>query len=410
MSIDAWARFRQRLMDHNQRARYLAEWSNIRGLTELPVEQARVRLRAMVDVESMDEGAFQCFRNAMILINAAYMCRSGLEGITDPVEWEKRYHAYLTGGELDAARYNVFLTLRGELENIRKPQDQQPPYSQEELSFGSECDALFGRLAIAMNRAGPGLASRELIIELRALTEEYGQLLQSARPENRARRQAREAIANATYAIARTYLILGEYSKAEQWFVHALNASETLGDRNGAQDSRRQLAALAVTARGDVDGAMQANLKVLTGNRDQRRTLDRAGALVGQLSLCLKAGDTFEAKKLLTAAVEELELQHYLDPVPEGVETRFGQWVEAVPSALCGNEFLRELAMVVQLYAAVFAAKAQLSEDSWASEQTKALSALVRRMAREEFDAEAEFDRLFTLASIRPLAPYGVGA
>jgi hypothetical protein len=91
----------------------------------------------MVGAERMDEGAFQCFRNAMSLVNAAYMRRSGLEGIT----------AYLAGPEPDAARYNMFLMLRGELENLRKPQDQQPPYSREELGLGAACNALFSRLA-----------------------------------------------------------------------------------------------------------------------------------------------------------------------------------------------------------------------------------------------------------------------
>ena len=196
MSVNAWERFRQRLMEGNIQARYLNEWSKIRALTELPENESRKRLPTMVSVDHMDEAAFQYFRNAMILVNAAYTHRAGLVGITDPVEGQRRLDAYLASTEPDAARYKTFLTLRVDLEKIRRPQDQSPPYTPEELSLSEACNALFSRLAIAMNKAVPGLASKEVIDALQDVIGDYEKLKDQSKENNRARRQALERVMN----------------------------------------------------------------------------------------------------------------------------------------------------------------------------------------------------------------------
>jgi hypothetical protein len=406
-SADAWGRFRQRLMADNQQDRYLEEWSRIRRLTQLPPHEALEALRAMISAERMDEPAFQLFRNAMVLVNAAYTQRAGVGGISDPAEWQRRWEAYCVRPDSDAVPFEAYFRLRVEIDSIRKPRDQQPPYSPDELSLSAACNALYNQLAVALLRAGPGLAAQPVIDTLAQLIRNYQSLLAQSAPENRARRQAREAIAEAQYAAGRTCLILSRYQDARGWFQDALSTFEALGDLNGAQSSRQQLVSLAVVESGDVDAAVRANLEVLTGDKTNARTLDRATALAAQLRQSLKVGDTFEATALLSATVEALRQQQYLDPGRAPVESYFGQWVESVPGSLEGNDFLRELGQVVQLYAEVYGARAMLSTWPEAGEQLQALSALVNRMGAESLSADRDLQRRFTLASARPLASEG---
>jgi hypothetical protein len=381
--MDMWVRFRERVLGDNLQLATCQAWQEIGALIKLPEEEAERRLRSMV-IDRMDEAAFVRFRNAMVLVNAAYAQRGELVGP-------------------EAGHYERFKALRGALENLRKPKDQQPPYTAEEFELSERCNELFNRLAIAMNNAAPGAASQEVVDELAELIEAHRQLLAEASPVNRGRKQAFEAIAEATYASGRAHLILRNYGEAQQRFQSALEAFTDLGDEKNAQASQLQLAGLAILG-GDVDAAVRANLEVLTGEKVQGRSLNRAAALISQLTQTVKVGDTFEAAELLTAAMAELAQQLYAYPGTDDIEPAFANWVEAVPSGLQGNDFLRELAQVLQLYAAIYGARTVLEPDSRAERQLQAMPALMNRMFEESLKADADLQQRFTAASARPLA------
>lgn len=405
---DAWARFRQRIIDGNQQAEVLKAWRDIAALTRLPGNESLERLRTIV-IDQMDEAAFQLFWNAMILVNATYAQRAGLLGVNDPAEWQKQLHVYLDGSDTDAAQYGRFLTLRCALEEFRKPKELAPPYSAEELELSGQCNELFNRLAIVLIQAAPGAASHDVIDELAEIIGLHRELLVHAKPTNRARRQVLEAIAEATYATGRTHLILKKYGEAERSFQIALEAFEALGASNDAQASRQQLAGISIQS-GNVDAAVRANLEVLTGEEGQARSLQRASALVSQLTQTVKVGDAYEADKLLESAVAELERQLYLDPGRDGIERSFAKWVEMVPAGLRGNDFFRELAQVVQLYAGIYGARATLRADELAQDQLRALLALLDPMSEESLNADEDLQQRFLAASAQPLAADSVTA
>jgi tetratricopeptide (TPR) repeat protein len=360
----------------------LKAWREIGALTRLPEDEALQRLQTMV--AGMDEAAFVLFRNAMILVNATYGQRGDLAGT-------------------EALQYERFVNLRCALENLRKPKDRQPPYTAEELELSARCNQLFNRLATALNNAAPGVASPAVADELGEIVEEHRKLLAEASPDNRGRRQALEAIAEATYARGRVYLIVRNYREAEGCFQRALEAFTALGDEKDAQASRQQLAGL-VNLSGNLDAGMRANLEILTGETGQGRSLSRAAALTSQLVETVRVGDAFEAAKLVKAAIAELERQLYVYPGMEAIEPAFARWIEMVPSGLQGNDFLRELAQVAQLYSAIYGAQATLDPDSRAEQQLRILAALMDPMFEECFQADADLQQRFAAASARPLA------
>ena len=303
-------------------------------------------------------------------------------GITDPVEGQRRFDAYLASTEPDAARYKTFLTLRVDLEKIRRPQDQSPPYTPEELSLSEACNALWSRLAIAMKKAGPGLASKEVIDELQDVIGDYEKLKDQSKENNRAHRQALEAIAAAKSAVARTYLILRDYKNAQQWYQAALEAFKALGDQDGAQASQQQLASLRVVESGDVDAAVRSNLEVLTGEKGQARSFNRAGDLVGQLGQALSVGDVFEATKLRAAAEDELKRQQYFDPGFADVEPIFGNGSKPYRRSP-RDGFLSRIGSSRTALRGRFRSAGHTRAGSRPREQLRALPALMNRMGRE---------------------------
>jgi hypothetical protein len=399
---DGWARFRERIIEGTQQVGTLRAWEEIAALTRLPEQESIDRLKALVN-DQMDEGAFLTFRNAMVLVNSVYSQRAGLPGIQDQTEWLRRYNAYLAGPDAEAPQYDRYWSLRATLDAIRKPKEQAPPYDAEEFALAEQCNVLFNELAILLIQASPAAASQKVLDALAMLIARYRNLLAETRPENRSRRQVFEAIASATYATGRTHLILKDYPKAKQFFQSALEAYAALGDLQDAQVCRQQLAALSLLG-GNVDAAMRANLEVLTAQKEQPRSLDRASALVSQLKQTLNGGDTFEARKLLSLAVAELNRQLYPDPGKEEVDQAFALWIEMIPAGLVGNIFFMELANVTQLYGGILGARATLDLDVRAEEQLRALSAIVDRTFHESLNADEDLQRRFMLANARPLA------
>jgi HPt (histidine-containing phosphotransfer) domain-containing protein len=400
---DAWVRFRQRITEGNQQHELLKAWQTISGLTALPVPESLEQLRKLL-IEQMDDHEFQTFRNAMILVNSAYMERAGLVGIQDPAEWERRYNAYLAGGDPEARQYENLFHLRVAMDRIR-PHQQSPPYDAEELDLGRRCNELFNKLATVSVRATPRNATPEVARELQVLIDQHRALLADAKPENRARRQVLEAIANLAYTSGRVYLILKDYSKAAESFESALEQFETLNEGSSAQMCRQQLASLRNLA-GNVDDALQANLELLTSEANNLSCLDRASALVSQLQQVLNANDKFEGRNLLQSALNELKL--YPDPHRFGVNPAFATWVEMIPGALKGNDFLRELARVIQLYSATLGARAIIDSDPQAEQELNQMKTLLDRMFKESVIADSDLQQRFTAAAQRPLAARSV--
>ena len=85
---DGWARFRERIESGDNRAPFVRHWRTISALLDLPPDEALDRMRAVV--KDLDEPAFVAFRNTMILASSSAFQRAGLNGITDPAEFERR--------------------------------------------------------------------------------------------------------------------------------------------------------------------------------------------------------------------------------------------------------------------------------------------------------------------------------
>ena len=407
-TTDEWARFRERILEGTQQVEMIKAWDQIAELTRLPQAEAADKLRKLI-IDQMDETAFVTFRNAMILVNNTYSRRAGIANVQDPAEWQRRYMAYLNGPDAEARQYENYWNLRGAMEQLRKPKDQSPAYNQEELDFAAKCNALFNSLAPILIKSSPGSASPELADDLAAIIAKYQDLVANAKPQWRTRRQALEAIAQATYALGRVHLILKDYNRATLEFRKALDQFEALNDSFNAQACRQQLAALS-TLGGNIDEAMRANLEALTSEKGQGRSLARAAAFIDQLKRTLDTGDQFEARQLLNSAVRELNSQLYPDPHRTGVTECFKSWVEMVPANLRGTDFMNELAQVIRLYSATLGARAILDSNAQAEQQLRALADLATRMGEEALKADADLQRRFMDADARPLLAGAAGS
>jgi hypothetical protein len=402
MSENVWQRFRQRLMEGNDQDQYLQDWAILRQVTLLPLEEARVLLKQKVATENMSDAAYEHFRKAMILVSAAYFHRAGLVGISDLGEWQKRYSAYLAGTDPEAKQYETFLSLRLEIDKVREAPQQAAPFSPDELRLGQACSELFSKLAVPLN-TGPGLASQALIDELESLITQYESLLEEADPANRARRQALDAIAEAQYAAGRISLILRDYDQARRWFQESAESFGRLGDQFGLQLCRRQLSSIHILSTGDADAELRAALETLTREQVPVGSLDRAQAIVSQISQTVKAGDWFAVKRLIEEAVRELERQGYPNDEEQSPDEALKSWIESVPGDLRGNDFLYRLSQVVQLYAGIWGARASLSE-AGADERLAGIRSLVHQLDLESLQADDDLQRRFASASARPLA------
>lgn len=402
VATDVWARFRERILDGTTQVETLKAWRKIAALTELPPNDAFPQLTRML-MEQMDEAAYVIFRNALILVNTVYWERAGLKGIQDPAELQQRYVAYMNGPDVEARQYDNYFQIRAKADELRKPKEQAAPYSAEELEFARQCNEMYNGLALALNRANPAGASPVLIQQLNHQIALHEAALANAKPEIRTRRQAVEAIAQATYAIARVHLILKQYPDAQRHFQSALDQFEALNDTWAARSCRVQLASLS-HLQGNLDAAMKANLEVLTARKDQARDSPlRAEALVNQMKQTLNAGDQFEARNLLTSAVTALNGQGYPDPGKVGVDAALALWIEAVPPDRQGIQYAEELAKVMQLYASIASARARLDGDAQAEEQVRTMLRYAVQMQRESLTADADLQKRFTAANARPL-------
>ncbi len=399
---DGWPRFRERIQSGDNRARFVHSWRTISPLLDLPPDQALERMRAIV--KDMDEPAFVVFHNTMLLASSSAFQRSGLNGITDPAEFERRAAAYRAAAPSDAFRLERITALRTALGQIRIPV-AAAPFSEEEQRFADSCTAIGDRFMTVMKRSSIGTASLDDVAELEAVVAGYRALLSAADPANRERRHAEEMLAGATEQTAATYALLRRYEDARSWYEQALQAYRALADESGARKCAQKLDALHQLATADVDHAVRTNLEALLRDGAQPGSLDRAEATVGLMRQALDIGDTYQADQMLTAAVAELEAQQYHDPGFDEVESAFASWVDAVPATLEGNAFYAVIAKVVQLEAAIFGARSMICTNTGrtgdaarAHAQLERLGGLIDRMIRESQAAsksvEADFAEL----------------
>jgi hypothetical protein len=396
-------RFRQRLMDDNDQENYLQEWAILQEITRFPPQEALNRLKQVVAVDEMSDAAYERFWKAMVLVNAAYSQRAGLVGVSDPEERQKRYVVYVNSGDPEAKQYDTFLMLQSKVGAIRKPPQQAPPFSADELRLSQTCSELFGKLAVLLVKAGPGFASEALIDELKSIIALYELLLREADATNRARPRALDAIAEAQYTAGRISLILRNYDQAREWFEKSLDLFDKLGDQFGLQCCRRQLWSLHILSTGDVDAELRRSLEMLTRKQMPTGSLDHTQALVSQIRQTLNADDRFALKPLIQEVVEELKQQGYPDDERWSLEQALMSWIEGVPANLHGNDFLYRLCQVIQLYAGIWGARATMSE-AGANERLHGLQSVIQRLGSEALKAEGDLQRRFVSASARPLA------
>ncbi|MDP9104892.1 MAG: CHAT domain-containing protein, partial [Candidatus Eremiobacteraeota bacterium] len=371
-------------------------------MLDLPPDEAPERMREIV--ENMDEPAFVVFHNTMLLASSSAFQRAGLNGITDPAEFERRVGAYRATAPSDARRFERITALRGALDQIRMPAEAAA-HSEDELRFVDACTAIGDRFLAVMKRSSIGTASLDAVAELEAVVADYRALLSAADPANRERRRAEEMLAGATEQTAITYALLRRYADARTWYEQALQAYRALSDESGARKCAQRLDALHVLTTADVDDAVRTNLESLLRDDAQPGSLDRAVATVGLMSQALEVGDTYQAGELVAAAVGELAAQQYSDPGFDDVQLAFAAWVDAVPSTLQGNPFFAVIAKVVQLETAIFGARSMICTNTGragdaarAHAQLERLGGLVERMIRESQAAsksiEADFAEL----------------
>jgi tetratricopeptide (TPR) repeat protein len=402
MAIPNAERFRQRLMNGNDQDQYLREWATWQEITTFPPQEAVERLKQVVAVDKMSDAAYEHFWKSMVLINAAYSQRASLVGVSNLEEWQNRYLAYVNGSDPEAKQYDNFLMLWSKIGAIRKPPQQAPPFSPDELRFSQACLELSGKLAVLGGKAGPGLASKALIGELKSIIALYESLLREADVTNRARPQALDAIAEAQYCAGRISLIVRDYDQAQEWFQKSLELFDKLGDQSGEQCCRRQLCSLGILSTADVDAELRRSLETLTRKQMPAGSLDRAEALVSQIRQSLNADDKFALTPLIQEAIKELKQQGFPDDEKWSLEEALMAWIEGVPANLHGNDFLYRLSQVIQLYAAIWGARATMSE-AGAIERLRGLQSLIQQLGLESFKADNDLQRRFASATARPL-------
>ena len=408
MGLGSWQRFRELVVAGERKAKYVQHWTQLRAMLELPSDAMLVRLRE--SVAAMDEITFGYFCETIALVANKSWQHAGLVGISDEHEFSRRWDAYFSSDDPQAALLDRLLKLRAQLDLLRKP-IAQAPLSDAEQALFTIGSALGDRLMTASAGAAPGAASTAVVDGLIALIGDYRTVLANTPLENRMRRMLLDGLESALEAAGRSCFLLNRFAEAKLWYDSASTAYTERGEFANAQRCRTLSGAIRVSSSGDVDEAVRSSLATLIEDETHGTpaSLDGVKAAIGLLKASVQAGDLFEAGNLVCKTLLMLEQRGCADPATAGIEAAFGTWVDALPAQLEGTDVFAWLSSVIEIYSALAGARATLAHGHDTAAEQNAHTVLFgmrdysSRMFAESMAAEAELERMWVAMSDCPL-------
>jgi hypothetical protein len=117
------------------------------------------------------------------------------------------------------------------------------------------------------------------------------------------------------------------FAGAEAWYSPTAEAYDIHERDKDALYCRQRIGALRRLASGDIDGSLQASLKVLAGTETARGSFDEADALVGLLKQSSFAGDRLGARRLIEEATGTLEAALCFAPAEREDAAAVAGWI-----------------------------------------------------------------------------------
>lgn len=409
MQLDAWQRFRERVVANDTRALHVRNWVLLRSLLDLPQDQLPNQLRETV--VPMDEVAFQSFCDTIALVSTTSWQRAGLVGLADQAEFTRRLDAYVASGGEETALFYKLTAFRQQLDSVRKS-TLQIPFDAAEHAVFEKGMALGNRLMLAGAAAVPGSATEAALETLWGILAEIRAALADTPLENRMRRVFSDALEAALEVTARCSALLKRFGDAISLYDEACDLYGERGETANAARCRKLAAGVRLEVSGDVDSAVRANLTTLVfGAPRVVAPLDGTKAVVALMQQSIQAGDLFEGGNLLQRALDMQRHCGYADPFDVDIEAAFATWIDAVPTQMEGNDVVAFLSGVVSIYNQLLAGRMAVAQtDRVAIEQhahaaLDNLQKLAKRLFTESTVAEAELERMWVALSNAPLGP-----
>jgi hypothetical protein len=312
-------------------------------------------LRSAVD--AMSDHDFEVFRGTLILFSVAARARSADSDL------------------MKAAR------LRAQLEEVGRvtPQSTKP---QHDPAVGVERRKIFARYSEMAGRVAQGVATTQVITELRGVLGMQERLQASISPDSADWHDLEEQRAYVTESVGRTYRILRDGPAAIEEYSRAEQIWRGLGQDDQAARCTAILAELALMEDADVDAVRGALVAVADEVQFRARSggpadeagppdaaaLTRAQALTSLAALFLGARDDYQARRRLDDAAVLLETLGYVDPRKAGLDAAFLAWAEKAPGPDPGQpsdqRFLRVVTTALGMWTSLLTTAVGLDGDT----------------------------------------------
>lgn len=175
--------------------------------------------------------------------------------------------------------------------------------------------AIDRRYMTAMLKVMPGMASEEVIWELKAILADYERLLQAGLPQYPfclcKAEDIRGKMADVIESIARAYDSLRNSDRTRLYYEQAAQAYEKIGQQEKANRCRVSLARLKLSVEENVDEEIERLYSILKAV--PQNTLQHVDILV-ELGTFYCNRDDFEAEQILLKAESELQELGYTNP------------------------------------------------------------------------------------------------
>jgi hypothetical protein len=308
-------------------------------------------------VDAMSDHDFEVFSGTLILLSVAARARS-----SDP-------------DRVEASR------LRTRLEGLRRV-TAQASKPQHDPAVGVERRKIFARYSEVAGRVAQGVATPQVITELREVLDMQERLQASVSPDSADWRDLQEQRAYVTESVGRAYRILRDGPAAIEEYGRAEQIWRGLGQDDQAARCTAVLAELALMEDADVDAVRGALVAIADGTQPPARSagpVDEAGppdaaafaraqALTSLAALFLDARDDYQARRRLDDAAGLLEALGYVDPRKPGLDAAFASWAEKAPgpdaSRPSDQRFLRVVTAVLGMWTGLLTTAAALDGDS----------------------------------------------
>jgi CHAT domain-containing protein len=261
----------------------------------------------------------------------------------------------------------------------------------EDLAKAQRKMAIDGRFVAAIQQVVPGRVTKELVEELRAILHEYALLHQEGPPTFAFYTPAdvMRQIADTTEWIARAHDSLGDAAQAALYYSRAAEVRVELGEGEEAERLRAKAAEVTATHVQDIDSEirrLQAAVAAATPG-----TPERGLRQVELGELYSRAGDDFEAARVLLEAEEHLRQAGHRPPSPEDLDRASEETVAGLASGTmtAGQTSFERSFFLSTLYLRLYVALAQAYRDSDA-ERARAYEARARE-ARAGVEAGDKF-------------------